>query len=192
MVNSFLTCPAGCDDDLLLGAIDADQDCTSYDQGRSQVSDLYIIPAAASDIFSSWSTTPAYVANSIDNTNADNTKAKWLVGIGGIPAPEKSTLDYPKRKKKTGDRTYTLTHRILNLSDDQYEFLRQVQCGWTGFTFYYGDLADYVYGQAGGISPESVDVDFPKGEGNDDRNVGIITLTWIADGDPERRVNPHV
>ena len=114
------------------------------------------------------------------------------VGIGGVAVPEKTVIEYPKRKKRTGDRTYTLSMRILNLSDGQYEFLRLLQCGSTAFTFYYGDLADYVYGKSGGLSPESIDVDFPKGPGNDDRNEAVITLTWIADGDPERRINPHV
>lgn len=190
-LNNILTgCPADCDDDNLLPAIDVNQDCTSYPQTLSQVSDLYIIPTAADDIMASWSTTPTAVTDAIDNTIEDNTKAKWLVGIGGIAAPDKTTTDYPKLKRKNDERLYTLTFRVLNLSDAQYNFLRQLQCGWTGFTFYYGDLADYVYGIAGGLVPEFIDVDFPKGEGNSDKNVGILTLQWRADGDPERRVNP--
>lgn len=193
MVNTFFTsCPADCDDDLLLPAIPADQSCTNYEQTRSQVRYLYIRPDGAPDIFASWSTTPTYVAASVDNTVTDNSKTKYLEGIGGIAVPEKTVLEYPGRKKRTGDRTYTLSFRILNLTDDQYEFLIAMQaCGWTDFTFYYADLSDYVYGKSGGIVPESVDVDFPKGDGNDDRNYAVMTLTWVATGDPERRVNPH-
>lgn len=191
-INNILTgCPADCDEDNLLPAIPETQDCTSYAQTLSQISDLYIIPDTAGiDVFTNWATTPTATVGAIDNTVTDNSKAKWLVGIGGLPAPEKTTTDYPKLKRKNDERLYTISFRILNLVDAQYDFLRQIQCGWTGFTFYYADLAGYAYGIAGGLVPEFVDVDFPKGEGNTDKNVAVITLQFRADGDPERRANP--
>jgi hypothetical protein len=188
--NSLITCPADCDDDLLLPAIPENQDCTSYDQTLSQLSDLFIIPDGAADIWATWSTTPTYVADSVDNTVADNSAAHWLVGRGELPAPEKTTVEYPKLKSKTTKRIYTITYTVLNLSATQYEWLRKMQCGWTGFTFYYADLGDWVYGKAGGLSPSFVDVDFPKGGGNGDVNQAIITLRFEANGDPDRRVNP--
>ena len=195
MLNlTAITCPDDCSDVNLLPAIVAEQDCTGYEQTLSQVCDLYILPSATDDIFADWATTPTNVTPDtgvgIDNTNTDNTKSKWLVGIGELPASEKTTTEYPLAKSKTTDRLYTLTFRILNLSAAQYTFLRQLQCGTLGFTFWYGDLGSWLYGLSGGIVPDFVTVTFPKGEGNTDKNVGIIRLSWKADGDPERRVNP--
>jgi len=190
MSNIFLDCPVDCDTDLLLVAIPEEQDCTSYDQQYSQVSDLVIQPTGATTPFASWSTTPTLVSGAIDNTVTDNSKCKWLVGEGGIATPTKEVSDYPKRKQKTTNRRYRLEHTIRNLTDAQYDFCRQLQCGWTGFTFWHADLGDYIYGSATGIVPALVDCDFPKGAGRDDKSFATIIIEWDADGDPERRVSP--
>ena len=191
VINNFLTgCPADCDDVVLLPAIPEEQGCTSYDQELSQVCDLYIIPDGAADIFADWATTPTYVADSIDNTDTTNAKAKHIVGIGGVPEPTVQELEYPKLKTKVDEGLYLLEYRVLQMSGGQYDFLRKLQCGSTAFTFYYGDLADFVYGKAGGIVPASVRVVFPKGAANTDRNQAIVRITWRADGDPDRRTNP--
>lgn len=190
-INNFLTgCPEDCDDVVTLPAIPEEQDCTSYDQELSQVSDLIIRPEGAPDVFASWATTPTYVADSIDNTVTDNSKSKHVVGIGGVAEPTNETLQYPKLREKDGEGTYILEMRFLQLTGGQYDFFRKMQCGWTGFTFYYAGLDNYVYGKSGGIQPSKVKVVFPKGAANTDRNAAIVRITWKADGDPERRVNP--
>ncbi len=191
-INTTLTtCPADCDDILLLAAIPAVQDCAAYPQTLSQVGHLYIMPTGATNPWTSWSGTPTLTANSIDNTEALNAKTKWLVGIGEIAAPEKTVVPYPLKKAKTTDRLFTLNFRILNMSAAQYEFLRQIQCGSLGFTFWYADLGDWLYGLTGGLEPEFVNVQFPKPGGNTDKNSATIILSWRANADAERRVNPH-
>lgn len=190
--NTLTTCPDACDDDFTLPAAAADQSCTNYTQGRSQLNRLYIIPSGAPDIMADWATTPTYVSASIDNTTTDGSKAHYFVGIGELPVPEKTVLDYPDLTRRTESRLYPISFRVPNLNAAEYERLRKLQCGNTDFTFYYGDLADWVYGISGGLVPEMVDVDFPKGAGNEDRNVAIITLSFRANADPERRVNPLV
>lgn len=187
---TILTCPADCDTDLQLPAIPEEQDCTTYAQTLSQISDIYIVPDGAPDPITNWATTPTATALAIDNTVTDNSKSKWIVGQGGVAVPEKVTTEYPKLKSKTDERIYSISFTIKNLVAAQYDFLRQLQCGWTGFKFYYGDLADFIYGVSGGLSPEYVDVDFPKGEANTDKNIAILTLRFRANGDPERRTNP--
>jgi hypothetical protein len=189
-MNNFLTgCPEDCDDVLLYPAIPAEQNCTSYPQTLAEVSDLFLVPDGAPDIFATFSGTPTYVADSVDNTVTDNTASKWLVGIGSIPASEKTETPYPKGKSKTTKRVYTLTFTYYQLDALSYAFLQKVQCGAVNFTFYYADMGDWVYGIAGGIVPDFVDVDFPKGTGTTP-NQAVITLKWSADGDPLRRVNP--
>jgi hypothetical protein len=187
-INQFLECPEDCEEGLLYGPIDEDQDCIDYAQELSEVSDLYMIPTGAPDMFAAFATTPTYVADSIDNTVSDNSAGKWLVGIGEVPAADKVQTPYPKGKQKTTERTYALTFTVFNMSDLQYTFLQQVQCGGTGFTFYFADLGDSVYGKQGGIEPSFVDVDFPKASGQTRR--AVITLQWKAKGDPFRKINP--
>lgn len=197
MLNlTSITCPDDCGDvNTLPALIAAAQDCTAYEQTLSQVCDLYILPSDTGDIFDDWATTPTNATPGagvgVDNTNADNTKAKWLVGIGGVADPEETVTEYPKLQRKVTERLYTLTFTVFNLVAAQYNFLRQLQCGDTSFTFYYADLGGWVYGIAGGLAPLSVDVDFPHGGGNTDKNLATITLTWRSNGDPDRHVNPE-
>lgn len=190
--NQFFACP-GCDEDNLLPAIPADQEgCESRE--LSEVSDLYIIPEEAEDITASWSTTPTYVSGTIDNTETDNTKAKHLVGIGEVPEPTFTEATFPKGVTKDVDGTYTLNFTYYNLAggtqkNQGYDFVRKLQCGWTGFTFYYGDRSDFIYGKAGGIVPSKVKVVLPKGTGASLNNA-IIRISWKADVDPDRKINP--
>ena len=97
-INSFTTCPADCGDDNLLPSIDAIQDCISYEQVKSQIHTLYIMPQVggtpSADPFTNFATTPTATAGAISNTTADNTKAKYVVGEGGVG--EATEADAPR------------------------------------------------------------------------------------------------
>jgi len=199
VINSFTTCPADCDDDNLLPAIPAIQDCADYEQVRSQIHTLYIRPQAggvsSADPFTNFATTPTATASAIDNTSVNNTKAKFLVGEGGITEPGEVVLQYPMLQDKVTERDYQLVFNVKNLVQAQYDFLLQVQCGNIDLSFYYASgmgTTQWVYGKQGGIVPTKVSVTFPKGGGRDDRDIAIIKLDWKATGDPDRRVNPIV
>ena len=190
---SLITCPADCATDNVWPAIPTEQDCPSYPQTLSQVSDLIIIPDGADDVFTDFNDdypAPTYANDTIDNTTSDNSTAHILTGIGGVAEPEELTLDYPKLQQQVIERTYTLTHRIFNLSNAQYDYLLKIQCGALNFTFYYCDLGGFTYGIEGGLVPYSVDVDMPRGGGNDDRAFADIIITWKAKGDPDRITTP--
>lgn len=193
MLNDFVSlCTDDCSTDLLYPAIEADQDCTGYNLYDSQVSDLYIKPLAAATSPFTWASgeTIVGVSAQIDNTLADNTKSHWLVGEGGVDVPEKTVVPVAKNKDITKKRTYTLTMEFKNMSLLMYEHLRAMQCGSLNFTFWYGDVAGFLYGKTGGISPTFVDVDFPKDNTREGINRAIVTLRWEAKSDPERKLNP--
>ncbi len=196
--NSFTTCPVDCDDNNLLPAIPAIQDCANYEQVRSQVHTLYIMPQVggtpSADPFTAFATTPTVTASAVDNSNATNTKAKFLVGEGGVAEPSETLLEYPMLAEKVDERTYELVFNVKNLVAAQYDFLQQLQCGNVDMTFYYASgmgTTQWVYGKQGGIVPKKVTVTFPKGAGKDDRDFATIKIQWLATGDPDRRVNPY-
>ena len=188
-MNTFLTCPADCDTALILGAIDVIQDCTAYQQKYSQVCDLIITPDGATAPLD-WSAAPTVTAvtGTVDNADTVGNVSKHLVGEGGIAAAEKIVDEYPKRKSKTNFRVYTLVFNVKNLSDDQYDFLRQLQCGTDAYTIQYANVGGHIFGSTddSGIDITSIDVDFPLSEGRDDKELATITVTWEADGDPAR------
>lgn len=196
-INSFTTCPADCDDDNLLPAIPAIQDCPTYEQVRSQIHTLYIMPqvggVSSADPFTNFATTPTATASAIDNTSVNNTKAKFLIGEGGVAEPGEVVLQYPLLQDRVTERDYQLTFSIKNLVQAQYDMLLQMQCGNVDLTFYYASgmgATQWVYGKQGGIVPTKVSVSFPKGAGRDDRDIAIVKIDWKAYGDPDRRINP--
>ena len=95
-------------------------------------------------------------------------------------------------------RDYELSHRIPISNDQVYNYLRQIQDGLLSFRFWYQDLGGYLYGQTlvngattkGGIFPSFVNVQFPKGEGRDDRGYATLILRWSADADAHRYTSP--
>jgi len=148
---SLITCPTDCATDNVWPAIPVEQDCPSYEQTLAQVCDLIIVPTIATDIWDDWSgdyPTPAFVLGSIDNTVADNTKAHRMTGIGGVAEPESVVLQYPKLQERIDEETYTLTHRIMNMSNTQNDMLDKLECGALNFTFWYLDLAGAGAGAA--------------------------------------------
>ena len=197
-INSFTTCPADCDDDNLLPAIPAIQDCANYEQVRSQVHTLYIMPQVAGVSspapFTNFATTPTVTASAVDNTGTTNVKAKFLVGEGGVAEPSETLLEYPLLTEKVDERQYELVFNVKNLVQAQYDFLLQMQCGNIDSTFYYADglgTTQWIIGKQGGIAPKKVTVSFPKGAGKDDRDIATIKIQWLATGDPDRRINPY-
>lgn len=196
MANNFPSlCPTDCDGTVDFPAIEADQDCTTFSLYDSQVSDVWIMPNEATEgaPFSDWisgSFTVTANPSAIDNTVTDNTATKWLVGKGGVAAPDKTVEELPKFKDRISKRAYTLTFQVDNVSDGIYEFGRAVQCGSTAFKFWYANLS-HVFGSADGIEPKSADCDFPLDEGRDGKMRAVFTFTYEATVDPERRTNPY-
>lgn len=196
MANAFCTvCPAVCDDTLVLPAIDANQDCIAIEYKKSQICGIVfqpttaVAPAVPPSDPTDW-TSAAEWATLIDNTTTDNSTHKYLVGIGGLPAPEKAEIELPKNKVRALDRTYTITFSVRNLTDNHYEFFKALQCGTTSFKFWYETVGGRFFGGDEGIVPSKVDVDFPLSEGVDDYEEAVLLLSFEACGDPPRTDSP--
>ena len=181
-MNAFLTCP-DCDDNFSLGVIDVDQDCTLYDQKFSQVCGIVFLPDTVA-LPSDWTDVDSW-AEVLDNSVA-GTKGKYLVGEGEIDAPNEERSDYPKRRQRVTSRLYTLDMTVKNLNATQYEFLRQMQCGYTGFRFWIETVGGRLFGGANGIDPDLVTVAFVYSGGRNDKEQAILTIEYEADGDPTR------
>lgn len=192
MINTFtdITCPADCTTDVQLQAIAADQSCVLIPD-YSQVKDLVITPNGAPQPFDfALAPVVTYTALSIDNAVADNSKSKHLVGMGGVAESEEREVELPDRQTAVASRKYTLIHKVSVKEDAVYNLLRQIQCGWTGFTFNYANVGGHIFGDSGGIKPLSVTAKLPLADGKDDTEEGIIVIVYEAKGDPRRGTWP--
>lgn len=178
-------------DTLNLGAIPTDQNCLLVPP-LSQVSDLYIQPDGATAPFDWTSGSPAEpMTSGIDNSVTDNSASKWLVGKGGVVAPEETVYTGPKLKKKIVRRLYTLNFEVEVTNDDQRDFLRQLQSGWSEFVFWIGTLGNNLFGDENGITPSFVNAQLPLDPGDEDYEKGTIIIEYYSvKGDPPRYANP--
>lgn len=199
-LNNFLNCPEACDDSYLLPALPADPWCVNT-PGRSQIHSVVISPCGtAAEPFVNTTGVITLATGEIDNDNADNTKSRQLVGIGSIAEHEAVEVALPLRKTAIVERLYTLQHRVPLADDDTYDFMKALQCNFLAFRFWYIDMADKLYGTTvaadsttpGGIFPQKVNVQFPKGEGDEDRNYAILEIQWYANGEAPRYDSPLV
>jgi len=182
MGNTFLTCPTDCGT-LNFPAIDVDQDCTAFEITESEVCGVLIVQDG--NYPTDWTSVAAWelVINNPGTTAADG---KYLVGRGGVPVADKTTVELPKNIDRTITRKYALNLNILNMSDQNYEFLRAAQCGDTSIRVWFETVGGFLYGGPTGISPSIVDADLPLNEGRDSYEQGTLLVGWEADGDTAR------
>lgn len=194
MINEFYSCPAACTD-VTLPALPEDPYCVQVPQ-LSQIGGLVIVPCGVDDPFVDNAGTIELGDSAIDNTAADNSAPHLLIGKGGIEDHEALTYEAPLRRNVNWLRRYTMTFEVSVAQQEVYEYLQALQCGSINFRFFYIDMAGYLYGKVtadadGGIIPMMVNVQMPKGSGQDDLQVGTISVTWESStGDPNRYASP--
>ena len=182
-LEEFAGCPA-CN--FCFPPIANEQDCTNYRQRDSQVCEVIMVPLAADDPFT-WDTgEPVYTANAIDNTETLLRKAKRIVGEGGVSVSEKAIISLPRNRQITERRLFTLSLRIKNTGGNQFDFIRQFQCGWKLFRFYYLTTGGRMFGVQGGLKPLFVDADAPLEGGRGSKEYMDLIIQWEARQDPQR------
>lgn len=196
MFNDFLTVASP----QLFPALPADPNNIEAPE-LSQINYLFISFCLAPDPFlNDGSDVISLVALGIDNTNADNTKTRQLLVEGGIAEHEVTEVEGPNQTMliPVGGRSYELSARVIISNQLVYEYLRNHQSSKLDFRIWYQDLAGFLYGEVmpalsteyGGIRPSYVNVQFPKGEGQQDRGYAQLILRWKADAEPHRYISP--
>lgn len=186
-----ITCPSACGATLNYGALPSDPNCVSVPP-LSEISDIYIQPTGATAPFN-WTTptAPTAVSGAIDNTQTDNSKTKHLVVIGSQGDPEETIYNGPKGTRVVSKRRYTDELRVPITSQQLYDFLRQIQCNTLNFVFWFGTRGGFLFGGSNGISPAFSTARFPKVEGEEGVEEGVMLLEYETDnGDPPRTPNP--
>lgn len=190
-----ITCPSACSTALNLVAIASDQTCVLV-PFKSQVSRIYITPDSGTDAFvysgGDGGPDPTLTASALDNTTADNTTTKYLVGKGGVAEPEEDIYEGAEGKQIIDKRRYRLEFEVNVRETAVRNMIRQLQCGWTSFTFRYATRGDQLYGGASGITPVFVNGQLPLDAADDGREIGRIIIEYETDnGDTPRHNNPH-
>ncbi|TXH47173.1 MAG: hypothetical protein E6Q97_27840 [Desulfurellales bacterium] len=93
---------------------------------------------------------PAEWASRINNSSADANAIRELIVIGSIAAPSQTEKKISGGRKIFSPAEYTLTGRIDDNSDTNYDFMRGTGCN-RQYRMWYGTLGAKLYGGNTGI-----------------------------------------
>ena len=176
LFNPFTYLPSTQCDAWNLPAISTCQDGTTYVQRRSEVTALLMLPIGATPP-GSWENLADWV-NTIDNTSTNDTKGKYLVGIGSfLPDSQVEVVLSGGRMREFRERTYRLSMNILNIDDGHSDLCRKLQTGSRRFNFWILTVGDRLVGGTKGMRPVQVNAEFVLASGDGSREVWQITMT---------------
>ncbi len=174
--NPFTYLPSTLCDGWNLPAIATCQDGTTYRQRRSEVAAILMLPTGA-DLPGDWENIDDWV-NTIDNAETDDSKAKYLVGIGSfLPDTAVEVSLAGGRYVEQRERTYRLNMAVMNIDDGHNDLCRKLQTGARRYSFWLLTVGDRLIGGAKGMKPVRANADFVLASGRDSREVWNITLT---------------
>lgn len=152
---------------------------------RGRVRRIYLGKATDSS-FSDWTSDTEWLTRlSLDAVTAD--KIRPLTVIGTKPVPEATELDISDERKAIAEKTHKVDFKIDEVTDENYEFLRAMECGVQMKAWY--ATKDYLYGGNDGIVV-SIKIDEVIPENNKELSYFQGTITWISKFHPERCSNP--
>lgn len=175
-LNPFTYLPSTMCDGWALPAIAECQDGTAYRQRRSEIAGLLMLPTGAAGP-GSW-TNPTDWLTVIDNAETDDSKAKYLVGIGSfLPDSLVEVSLSGGRFVENRERTYRLNMAVLNIDDGHTDICRKWQTNARRFSFWLVTVDGRIIGGTEGMRPLRVNADFVLSSGRDSREVWNITFT---------------
>lgn len=175
LYNPFTVLPSTLCDAWNLPAISTCQDGTTYRRRRSEVAGLLMLPVGA-DKPGSWENIADW-ETVIDNESTDDTKGKYLVGIGSFQPETQVEVNLSNgRFIENRERTYILNMAVVNIDDGHNNFCRKLQTNARRFDFWLLTVGDRLVGGVNGMRPVRVNADFVLAAGAGSYEVWNLTF----------------
>lgn len=181
-VNVNPTCPSGCTVAPPPVSFDYCNPTTVF----GEINYIYLTSADDNTYLDDWSSLAEWTAR-LDQTSEVGTEIRKLTVIGSKAAPEYTEIEMSLNRTRVSTKRHTISFRIDELNDDNYDFLRTLECG--GFMRAWWSDADYMYGGTAGTLV-SVKLDHVIPENSQELQYFEGTLTWESKYHPERIANP--
>jgi hypothetical protein len=175
------TCETGCLVELPPFSFN---DC-SPDVNFGQIDRIYFAARGAND-FVDWTSLAEWTGR-LDNTTDDLQKIRFLNVIGTKPAAEGDPIEISRKRKITAEKTHTVTARIDETNEENYDALRALECDGNVKMWY--QAGKYLYGDNSGIDA-FIQINDEIPENNEELNVFQVSATWEAEFHPDRITNP--
>lgn len=181
------TCPTDCDFDLPVVSF---SDC-SPNVVYSEIRRIFIARKGAAS-FANWLEATEWLDRLSETaTGPDAIRALTVTADKPAAAPVSKAISNGRTVVVGKDHTINFT--IDDVTAENYEFMRQLECGGQGYKFWYETSGGYIYGgNAGIIGVNGLGIDM-----NDVLNRGLEeietingVLTWREKFSPERGLSP--
>lgn len=180
-VNDWCNCQT-CDS-FIFSVLPSDPTCQE-EIFESQICGVIILPSGVTPP-ADWTSRTLW-AGVIDNTNTNNAAAKYLPVIGGVDVPDKNEVTVAKGYKKVTSKTYSFQGEIKALDDVIRNFITSFECNPSGYRVWFETLGGNLFGGPTGIYVNFSDADLPLGAGEDDIEMGVLSIEWRASCAPLR------
>lgn len=178
-----ITCPTGCETALPIVKFN---ECSPR-VNLSEIEKIYVakpIAKAFTDvaIATEWSTRLSETSVTGDDS------IRPLIVIGDKPQPANVVKDISNGRRINVRKDHTINVTIDDVSDENYEFMRTLECGGQ-VKIWYETAGGYLYGGNEGIDATFI-LDDVLNRGRDEIETLTGTITWSAKFSPERVLSP--
>lgn len=112
-----------------------------------------------------------------------------MFGIGDVPEPEFTERVVSKRRRVIGNKRHVLNFTIDDMSDANYEALRQLECGGQ-FRIWFATVGGRIFGGDCGILVDVNSRPLVLDRGEDTFERGELSFSWDRKAAPERGIDP--
>lgn len=185
------SCPEDCDD-FVMPAVNFADCSDAVTEEESEISELFLdVPSddGAGNITAAngpgdWTSAGAWTSALAQSGSG----VRHLIGIGDKGAGDQTSRTISRGRTKYGAKTFTLNFTIDDVTSENYELVRGLECG-IDVIFWYQTKGGYLYGGSEGIKG-TAQADWILDRGDGTYAVGQITITWKAECNPQRIVSP--
>ena len=139
--------------------------------------------------FTDWTEATEWVTRLSETTITGNDYIRPLTVIGDKPAPTPTTKEISGGRTKTINKVHVLNITIDDVSPENHELVRQIECGNGRFRMWYETSGGLLFGGNEGIEVD-ITLDMTLARGVDEHMVYNGTATWKNRFTEERTVSP--
>lgn len=177
------TCPTNCDFAIPEVVFD---DCSPV-VVFSEIRRIFMAKKAAAS-FTDWTEATEWLARLSQVTTTGDDYIRALTVIGDKPAAADVSKDISNGRKIVIGKDHTVNFTIDDVSDQNYEFMRGLECGGE-FKFWYETSGGYLYGGNDGFLAR-VSMNDILNRGTDEIETIAGVVTWRSKFSPERTPSP--
>lgn len=177
------TCAGDCDMDLAPVSFDDCQPNVSF----SEIRRIFIAKKAAAP-FNNWKAAGEWIARISETNQTGNDYIRALTVIADKPAAAPVFKEISNGRRIQIGKDHTINFTIDDVSDENYEFMRTLECGGE-YRFWYETEGGRMFGGNEGFLAR-VDANSVLNRGRDEIETINGVMTWRTKFHPERAISP--